>query len=419
MSTRQHDRLLQEVVLLKKFNHPNIVQCYDQFLNKNKKEVYIVMEYCESGDLSRLIEHAIKKGKSIKEEFILQVLVQLASALKHCHRRPDGSVVLHQDLKPANVFLHKNLTVKLGDFGLAEILPMKNDCAQSKAGTPLYMSPVSHFSFLFLFELPSCEGKHQRKKTNGKVYNGKSDIWSLGCLIYYLCALKHPFRDGGGKKFSDRINSGKYKRIPSCYSDKLDSLIRDMLRICEDSRPSAEDILSRCLQTEKATEEKRSHSPDHPLPPPMPPADVRPKEEELQKPPNRKRKLESGHSQKSKRRRKDPAHRNNTIVKFADDTTVVGLFSKGDEAAYREEVQRLRTCECVERIHTFRVQGVQISDDLSWTDNTSAVIKKTQQSLHILKILRKNNLYRKLLLAFYQSSTESLLTYCVLVRKQH
>ncbi|XP_034016257.1 serine/threonine-protein kinase Nek2-like [Thalassophryne amazonica] len=284
MSTRQHDRLLQEVALLKKFNHPNIVQCYDQFINKNKKEVYIVMEYCESGDLSRLIEHAIKKGKSIKEEFILQVLVQLASALKHCHRRPDGSVVLHQDLKPANVFLQKNLTVKLGDFGLAQILPTKNDCAQSTAGTPLYMSP---------------------EKTKGKLYNEKSDIWSLGCLIYYLCALKHPFHDDGVKKLSDRINSGKFKRIPSCYSDKLDSLIRDMLQICEDSRPSAEDILSRCLQTEKAAEEKkRSHSPDHPLPPPMPPADVRPKEEELQKSPKRKRKLESGHSQKSKRRRK-------------------------------------------------------------------------------------------------------------------
>ncbi|XP_034047705.1 serine/threonine-protein kinase Nek2-like [Thalassophryne amazonica] len=277
MSTRQHDRLLQEVALLKKFNHPNIVQCYDQFLNKNKKQVYIVMEYCESGDLSRLIEHAIKKGKSIKEEFILQVLVQLASALKHCHRRPDGSVVLHQDLKPENVFLQKNLTVKLGDFGLAQILPTKNDCSQSTAGTPLYMSP---------------------EKTNGKVYNEKSDIWSLGCLIYYLCALKHPFSDGGGKKFSDHINSGKFKRIPSCYSDKLDSLIRDMLQICEDLRPSAEDILSRCLQTEKAAEEKRSHSPD------QPPADVRPKEEEVQKTPKRKRKLESDHSQKSKWRRK-------------------------------------------------------------------------------------------------------------------
>ncbi|XP_034047706.1 serine/threonine-protein kinase Nek2-like [Thalassophryne amazonica] len=297
MSTRQHDRLLQEVALLKKFNHPNIVQCYDQFLNKNKKQVYIMMEYCESGDLSRLIEHAIKKGKSIKEEFILQVLVQLASALKHCHRRPDGSVVLHQDLKPENVFLQKNLTVKLGDFGLAEILPTKNDCSQSTAGTPLYMSP---------------------EKTNGKVYNEKSDIWSLGCLIYYLCALKHPFSDDGGKNLSDHINSGKFKRIPSCYSDKLDSLIRDMLQICvshtfiysaaisdiscpsstEDLRSSAEDILSRCLQTEKAAEEKRSHSPD------QPPADVRPKEEEVQKPPKRKRKLESDHSQKSKRRRK-------------------------------------------------------------------------------------------------------------------
>ena len=142
-----------------------------------------------------------------------------------------------------------------------------------------------------------------------------------------------------------------------------------------------------------------------------------------------------------------PVHKNNTIVKFADDTTVVGLISRGDEAAYREEVQKLTTwCsdnnltlntaktkeiimdfrrnrsdplplyingECVERVHTFRFLGVQISDDLSWTDNISSNIKKAQQRLHFLRVLRKNNLDRKLLLAFYRSSIESLLTYCI------
>ena len=142
-----------------------------------------------------------------------------------------------------------------------------------------------------------------------------------------------------------------------------------------------------------------------------------------------------------------PAHENNIIVKFADDTTVVGLISQGDEAAYREEVQRLTTwCsannlalntqktkeiivdfrrnrsdppplyingECVERVHTFRFLGVQISDDLTWTANITAVIKKAQQRLHFLRVLRRNNLDRELLLAFYRSSIESLLTYCV------
>uniref|UniRef100_A0A669EHA4 Reverse transcriptase domain-containing protein n=1 Tax=Oreochromis niloticus TaxID=8128 RepID=A0A669EHA4_ORENI len=105
-----------------------------------------------------------------------------------------------------------------------------------------------------------------------------------------------------------------------------------------------------------------------------------------------------------------PAHNNTLIIKFADDTTVVGLISKGDEAEYREEVLKLAAwCsennlalntkktkelivdfrrhstdlaplyingECVERVHTFRFLGVLISADISWTENISAVIKK-------------------------------------------
>ena len=68
--------------------------------------------------------------------------------------------------------------------------------------------------------------------------------------------------------------------------------------------------------------------------------------------------------------------------------------------------------KCVERVHTFRFLGVQISDDFSWTHNTTAVIKKAQQHLNFLRVLRRNNLDNKMLLAFYHSTIESLLMYC-------
>uniref|UniRef100_A0A3B3D318 Reverse transcriptase domain-containing protein n=1 Tax=Oryzias melastigma TaxID=30732 RepID=A0A3B3D318_ORYME len=144
-----------------------------------------------------------------------------------------------------------------------------------------------------------------------------------------------------------------------------------------------------------------------------------------------------------------PAHHNNRIIKFADDTTVVGLISRGEESAYREEVLKLATWssennltlntkktreviidfrkhspdpaplhingELVERVHTIRFLGVLISDDLSWTANITAVIKKAQQRLHFLRVLRKNRLCTNLLLTFYQSSIQSLLTYCITV----
>ena len=142
-------------------------------------------------------------------------------------------------------------------------------------------------------------------------------------------------------------------------------------------------------------------------------------------------------------------HNNNLIVKFADDTTVAGLISKGDEAAYREEVLKLTAwCsennlalntgktkeiivdfrkhntdpaplyingESVERVHTFRFLGVLISDNISWSENITAITKKAQQRLHFLRVLRRYNLDSNLLLTFYRSSIESLLTYCITV----
>uniref|UniRef100_A0A3P9JKF7 Reverse transcriptase domain-containing protein n=1 Tax=Oryzias latipes TaxID=8090 RepID=A0A3P9JKF7_ORYLA len=144
-----------------------------------------------------------------------------------------------------------------------------------------------------------------------------------------------------------------------------------------------------------------------------------------------------------------PQYDSNLIVKFADDTTVVGLISKGDEAAYREEVLKLAAwCsdnnlalntkktkeiivdfrrhstdpaplyingERVERVHTFRFLGVVLSNNISWTENITEVIKKAQQRLHFLRVLRKHNLDPSLLTTFYRTSIESLLTYCITV----
>uniref|UniRef100_A0A8C7X6T5 Reverse transcriptase domain-containing protein n=1 Tax=Oryzias sinensis TaxID=183150 RepID=A0A8C7X6T5_9TELE len=134
-------------------------------------------------------------------------------------------------------------------------------------------------------------------------------------------------------------------------------------------------------------------------------------------------------------------HDSNLIVKFADDTTVVGLISKGDEAADREGVLKLaawcsdkKTKEIMvdfrrhsidpaplyingereERVHTFRFLGVVFSN-ISWTENITDVIKKAQQRLHFLRVLRKNNLDPSLLTTFYRTSIESLQTYCITV----
>uniref|UniRef100_A0A670HWE1 Alkylated DNA repair protein AlkB homologue 8 N-terminal domain-containing protein n=1 Tax=Podarcis muralis TaxID=64176 RepID=A0A670HWE1_PODMU len=140
------------------------------------------------------------------------------------------------------------------------------------------------------------------------------------------------------------------------------------------------------------------------------------------------------------------AHPSNRVVKFADDTTVIGLISEREgETDYRDEVERLtewcrannllintrKTKElvvdfrrqksnvqpllidgvCVERVTTFRFLGIELQEDLSWSVNIRGLVKKAQQRLYFLRILRKNHLPQKLLLAFYHCAIESVLTY--------
>ena len=126
---------------------------------------------------------------------------------------------------------------------------------------------------------------------------------------------------------------------------------------------------------------------------------------------------------------------------------MVGLICNNDETAYRDEVQKLSSwCsennltlnvlktkelimdfrrirqdhtpllingEQVETVTTFRFLGTHIAADHSWTHNTGMLVKKAQQRLYFLRVLKKNNLHTKLLLAFYHSSIESVLTYCL------
>ncbi|KAI3363457.1 hypothetical protein L3Q82_012067, partial [Scortum barcoo] len=144
-----------------------------------------------------------------------------------------------------------------------------------------------------------------------------------------------------------------------------------------------------------------------------------------------------------------PADSSNTIIKFADDTTVIGLIKDSDEAAYREEVDRLaewcdtnnlllntgKTKELivdfrrnadphtpihikgmtVERVNSFKFLGVHISEDLTWTTGCSKLVKKAHQRLFFLRTLRKNHLSSDILVNFYRCTIESILTSCITV----
>ena len=220
MSEVEKQLLVSEVNVLRELRHRNIVRYYDRIIDRNNSTLYLIMEYCQCGDLATLIEKNRKDGRMVEEAFAWKIATQIISALKECHSNV-GKTILHRDLKPANVFLDSNMNVKLGDFGLARVLQHDTSFAQTFVGTPYYMSP---------------------EQMNNMSYNEKCDIWSLGCLLYELCALKPPFTAINQRELSAKITHGKFVRIPYCFSDELNSLIACMIRVDERKRPTIDDL---------------------------------------------------------------------------------------------------------------------------------------------------------------------------------
>lgn len=142
--------------------------------------------------------------------------IQTCLGVQYLHTRR----ILHRDLKTINLFLSKAGRLKIGDLGVAK--EVKETHTETIVGTPYYLSP----------EL--CEEKP---------YNNKSDIWSLGCILYELCTLKHPFdaKTQGGLFL--KIIKGSYQPISSIYSKSLSDIIHKCLqKNCKD-RPSIQQIL--------------------------------------------------------------------------------------------------------------------------------------------------------------------------------
>uniref|UniRef100_A0A4W3IF37 non-specific serine/threonine protein kinase n=1 Tax=Callorhinchus milii TaxID=7868 RepID=A0A4W3IF37_CALMI len=237
MTETEKQMLVSEVNLLRELKHPNIVRYYDRIIDRTNTTLYIVMEFCEGGDLASLIMKCIRERRYVEEDFALRVFAQIVLALHECHRRSEsGRTVLHRDLKPANVFLDAQHNVKLGDFGLARILQHDTSFAKTFVGTPYYMSP---------------------EQMNHMSYNEKSDIWSLGCLLYELCALSPPFTAYNQKELAEKIRDGKFRRIPFRFSEELNEIVSKMLHLKDYLRPSVNELMQHSLIANVVSEQQR------------------------------------------------------------------------------------------------------------------------------------------------------------------
>lgn len=224
MSEKEKQLIVSEVNILRELRHPHIVRYLDRVIDKAATKIYIVMEYCEGGDLSQYIKRKKREGSYIEENFIWHIFTHIFLALKDCHRHREGNTIrpiLHRDIKPGNIFLDANNNAKLGDFGLAKELSSESRFAQTNVGTPYYMSP---------------------EMVNEMTYDERSDIWALGCLLYEMATLAPPFDATNQLALAKKINAGKFARIPSQYSEGLFQVIRWMLHRQRSRRPRIEDL---------------------------------------------------------------------------------------------------------------------------------------------------------------------------------
>lgn len=136
--------------------------------------------------------------------------------------------IFHRDLKSANVFLCKDGTAKIGDMNVSKIA--KRGLLYTQTGTPYYASP---------------------EVWNDKPYDSKSDIWSLGCVIYEMASLKPPFRAEDMEGLYKRVTKGVFKKLPSHFSVDLNNFVKLMLRVNPNQRPSADKLLKLPMITKR------------------------------------------------------------------------------------------------------------------------------------------------------------------------
>lgn len=158
-------------------------------------------------------------NRPLNEAKIWKLFIEMCQGLRYLH----SNKILHRDIKTINMFLGKDDKVKIGDLGVAKLLGQTQNMAHTIVGTPYYLSP----------EL--CEEKP---------YNHKSDIWSLGCVLYELCTFKHPFEAKNQGSLIMKIVKGQFIPISTSYSQDLHHLIGQLLLKDYKKRPSISEIFA-------------------------------------------------------------------------------------------------------------------------------------------------------------------------------
>ncbi|CAD8166145.1 unnamed protein product [Paramecium pentaurelia] len=205
-----------EAQILQNLKHDNIIQYFETFID-NKDRLCLIMEYANNGTLGQYLK---QRTQPLPEAQIVDWFTQLCLALQCVHSQK----IIHRDIKSENVFLHDD-KIKLGDFGIAR--SVEQDLATTFIGTPYYISP---------------------EIIQNQPYSYKSDIWSLGVLLYEMCTFKYPFTADSLPALAIKIVKAKIQPISAQqYSQNMKNLIQQILQLDANKRPTLEQILQNGL----------------------------------------------------------------------------------------------------------------------------------------------------------------------------
>ena len=201
-------------------DHPNVIKCYGHFWEVNTGSLFMILEFVDGGDLYAELVRRRTRKIYLNEEMIWSLFYQICKGVHHLHKLG----IIHRDLKTLNIMLSKDLQcAKVADLGVSRQVSEQTLFLKTFYGTPLYASP---------------------ELCRNKPYTEKTDLWSLGVILYEMAALTQPFNSDSLLGLSEAIKNGRYTPLPDHYSRSLCDLVAALLQTDPERRPSISTVLS-------------------------------------------------------------------------------------------------------------------------------------------------------------------------------
>ncbi|XP_070562892.1 serine/threonine-protein kinase STK11-like isoform X2 [Ptychodera flava] len=208
----------REIRLLKRLRHKNIIRLIEVLYNDEKQKMYLVMEYCVGG-LQEILDSVPQKKFPVWQAH--RYFAQLMHGLEYLHSKG----IIHKDIKPGNLLLTTDGTLKISDLGVAEQLDQfaKDDTCRTSQGSPAFQPPE------IANGLDSFSGF-------------KVDVWSAGITLFNITTGKYPFEGDNIYKLFENIGKGEFT-MPEEVGPLLAELLKGMLEYEPEKRFSVQQIL--------------------------------------------------------------------------------------------------------------------------------------------------------------------------------